>query len=68
MAKTSKDFSASNAMIDFEQMKIVEFPKKKDDEVKVYDLTKILKEWNEIRGISFKIGLSEDIEPESNTY
>jgi len=68
MAKQSKDFSASNAMIDFKQMKIVEFPKKKDDEVKVYDLTKILEEWNKIEGISFKIGLSEDIEPESNTY
>ena len=68
MAKQSKDFSATNAMIDFEQMKIVEFSKKKDDPVKVYDLTKILEEWNKIEGISFKIGLSEDIEPESNTY
>lgn len=68
MAKTTRDFKATNAMIDLEQMKIVEFPKKKDDTTKVYDLLNELKKWDKVEGISFTISLSEEIEPESEEY
>lgn len=68
MAKTTKDFSSSNSMIDFEGMKLIELPKKKDDPTKVYNLEDILKQFNGVEGITFTISTKQEIEPESNEY
>lgn len=68
MAKKTIDFIASNAVILFDEMKIVELPKKKDDQAKVYDLAEVLKEFNGLEGVSFSISTKEEIEPISNEY
>ena len=68
MAKKTIDFNATNAKIDFKEMKIVELPKKKDDPYKVYNLEDILKEFDGVEGISFGISTKQDIEPESTEY
>jgi hypothetical protein len=68
MARTTLDFNANNAVIDFEEMKIIELPKKKDDPTKVYDLNKILQQFNGVEGITFKISTQQDVEPDSTEY
>ena len=65
MAKKQRGFSATNSMIDFENRKLVESTKDGD---LVYDLDKILKEWNGIDGIAFSIKLNQDIEPDETEY
>lgn len=68
MAKTTRDFVANNAMIDFENMKIIEAPKKKDEPYKIYDLLNELKKWDKVEGMNFSIRLTEEIVPESEEY
>ena len=51
--------------IDFEQRKLVETTKDGD---LVYDLDKVLQDWNGVMGISFSIKLNQDIEPDSTEY
>ena len=65
MAKETKAFKATNAMIDFEGMKLIEFTK---DAQNVYSLEKILQEWNGVEGIAFNITLNKDIEPDETEY
>ena len=65
MAKKTRAFKATNAMIDREKMLLVEFTK---DGQNVYNLNKILQDWNGVDGITFSITLNEDIEPDSTEY
>lgn len=65
MAKETKAFKATNAMIDFEEMKLIETTK---DGSNVYRLDKILQEWNGVDGIAFNITLNKDIEPDDVEY
>lgn len=65
MAKETKAFKSTNAMIDFEGMKLVESTK---DGQNVYCLEKILQEWNEVEGIAFNITLNKDILPDETEY
>lgn len=62
MAKMQRGFSATNCMIDFENRKLIESTKEGD---LVYDLNKVLQDWNGITGIGFSIKLNQDIEPDS---
>lgn len=71
MAKISKGFSSAKSTIYVNQLdgeleiKLVEETK---DGSNVYDLVKILKEWNEIAGISFNISLKEELEPDETEF
>lgn len=65
MAKMQKGFSATNCMIDFEERKLVETTKDGD---LIYDLDKILQNWNGVMGITFSIKLNQDIEPDFTKY
>ena len=65
MAKNSKGFKATNAMIDKENGKIVEYVK---DGVNVYFIEKLLTEWNGIEGLSISISLNQDREPDEVEY
>lgn len=65
MAKQTRAFKATNAMIDKEKMVLVEFTK---DGQNVYDLNKILENWNGVDGIAFNITLNEEIEPDDTVY
>lgn len=68
MAKSTLDFKASNAMIDYDEMKIIEYPKKKDDVTKVYDLDKIIKRFSGIEGLNISFDTKQEIEPDSTQY
>lgn len=61
MAKESRGFSATNCMIDAENMLLIETVK--DGEL-TYDLNRIIQDWNGVTGISFSIKLNQDIEPD----
>ena len=71
MAKISRGFSATKATIMVSEddgrleINLVEETK---DGVNVYDLVKVLKEWNEIAGVSFAINLKEELEPDGTEY
>lgn len=65
MAKKQRGFSATNCMIDSDEMVIVESTKEGD---LVYDLNKIIQEWNGVTGISFSIKLNQDVEPDKTDY
>lgn len=65
MAKNQRGFKATNAMIDKENMKLVEFTKEGSN---VYLLDKILTDWNGVEGISFSITLNQDIIPDETEY
>lgn len=65
MAKNSKGFKATNAMIDKENGKIVEYLK---DGVNVYYIDKLLTEWNGVEGISVSITLNQDRVPDETEY
>lgn len=65
MAKNQMGFKATNAMIDKENMKIVEYVK---DGVNVYHIDKLLTEWNGVEGISFSISLNKEREPDETEY
>lgn len=65
MAKNQRGFKATNAMIDRENMKIVETTK---DGVNVFFIDKLLTEWNGVEGISFSIVLNEDAKPDETEY
>lgn len=65
MAKNSRGFKATNAMIDKENGKIVEYVK---DGVNVYFIDKLLTEWNGVEGINFAITLNQDREPDEVEY
>lgn len=60
MAKISKSVSFKNATISIssEEMTITEYTK---DDSKTYNLEKILKEWNQVDGISLTIKQDNDI-------
>ena len=58
MATVKKSVSFKNAEIDFEKGQITETTK---DEMRVYDLNEILKEWHGVQNISFTIQQSEDL-------
>ena len=65
MAKNQRGFKATNAMIDKENMKLVEFTKEGSN---VYLLDKILADWNGVEGISFSITLNQEIAPDETEY
>ena len=65
MAKNSKGFKATNAMIDKENGKIIETTK---DGVNVFYIDKILTDWNGIEGISFSIVLNQEAVPDETEY
>lgn len=65
MAKTQSGFKTTNAMIDYEQKKIVETTK---EGVNVFYIDKILKEWDGIEGISLTISLNKDVIPDETVY
>ncbi len=65
MAKETRGFKATNAMLDVENMKLIEYTK---DGTNVYLLNKILQEWNGVDGISFSITLNQEIEPDETEY
>ncbi len=65
MAKETRGFKATNAMLDVENMKLIEYTK---DGTNVYLLNKILQEWNGVDGISFSITLNQEIEPDVTEY
>jgi hypothetical protein len=65
LAKETRGFKATNAMLDVENMKLIEYTK---DGTNVYLLNKILQEWNGVDGISFSITLNQEVEPDETEY
>lgn len=65
MAKNSRGFKATNAMIDKENGKIVEYLK---DGVHVHFIDKLLTEWNGVEGIGISITLNQEREPDETEY
>lgn len=61
MAKFSSKNTFTNAVLNLDEMTITEFTK---DEVKVYDLQKILQQWDGVDGISLTIAKTADITPD----
>ena len=58
MAKISKSISLKNATITLGDMSITEVTK---DNTRVYDLEKLLKEWDGIEGVSLTIKQDDEI-------
>lgn len=58
MAKKTKSIAFKNAIINIEDMTITEFTK---DDTKVYDLKKVLQDWDNIDGISLTIKQDNDV-------
>lgn len=58
MAKKTKSIAFKNATINIDDMTITEFTK---DDTKVYDLKKILQDWDNIDGISLTIKQDNDV-------
>lgn len=58
MAKISKSISLKNATITLGDMSITEVTK---DDTRVYDLEKLLKEWDGIEGVSLTIKQDDEI-------
>lgn len=65
MAKETKAFKATNAMIDFKNMKLIETTK---DGINVYLLDKILEDWDSVDGVAFSITQNKEIEPDEIEY
>lgn len=65
MAKNSRGFKATNAMIDKEAGKIIETTK---DGVNVYYIDRLLTEWNGIEGIGISITLNQERVPDETEY
>lgn len=65
MAKNQRGFKATNAMIDKENMKIIETTK---DGVNVFFIDKLLTDWNGVEGVSFSIVLNEEAQPDETEY
>jgi hypothetical protein len=61
VAKFSSKNTFTNAVLNLDEMTITEFTK---DEVKVYDLQKILQQWDGVDGISLTIAKTADITPD----
>lgn len=59
--KLSKSIRLKNAMIDLEHGTVTETSK---DDIKVYTLQKILKEWDKIDGVSITISKDDDVPSE----
>lgn len=58
MAKKTKSIAFKNAIINIDDMTITEFTK---DDTKVYDLKKVLQDWDNIDGISLTIKQDNDV-------
>ncbi len=58
MAKKTKSIAFKNATINIDDMTITEFTK---DDTKVYDLKKVLQDWDNIDGISLTIKQDNDV-------
>lgn len=58
----------SNCTIDFEKRKVIEYPKKKDEGIKVYDLDKIEQQFHGVEGLSFSITGKVEVVPDSVEY
>lgn len=58
MAKKTKSIAFKNATINIDDMTITEFTK---DDTKVYDLKKVLQDWDDIDGISLTIKQDNDV-------
>lgn len=58
MAKKTKSIAFKNATISIDDMTITEFTK---DDTKVYDLKKVLQDWDNIDGISLTIKQDNDV-------
>lgn len=58
MAKKTKSIAFKNATINIDDMTITEVTK---DDTKVYDLKKVLQDWDNIDGISLTIKQDNDV-------
>lgn len=58
MAKLSKSTTFKNATIDLNDMTITEYNK---EDCKVYNLRKLLEDWNKVEGISLTIKQDNEI-------
>ena len=58
MAKKTKSIAFKNATINIDDMTSTEFTK---DDTKVYDLKKVLQDWDNIDGISLTIKQDNDV-------
>lgn len=58
MAQIKKSVSFKNAIIDMAENTITEIGK---DDVKTYDLSSILSEWNGVEGVTISIQQAQDI-------
>lgn len=58
MAKKTKSIAFKNATINIDDMTITEFTK---EDTKVYDLKKVLQDWDNIDGISLTIKQDNDV-------
>lgn len=58
MAKKTKSIAFKNATISIDDMTITEFTK---DDTKVYDLKKVLQDWDNINDISLTIKQDNDV-------
>ena len=68
MAKRNINDSYSNATFHYEDMAIVEVPKKKDEQPRVYSLDKILQGLDGMTGLSITFKSDSEIEPDSTEY
>ena len=65
MAKFSKAVLFRNATICKEDMTITEIIK---DETKIYDLNKVLSDWNGIEGVSISIKFDDDLPEDGENF
>ena len=61
MAKVTKAINFKNCVIDFNNRLITETTK---DEIKVYKLDTILKDWDGIEGVSFTLKQDDELTPD----
>lgn len=64
MAKQNRTESYRNAMIDFDNMEIVELEK---ESIKTYNLQEVLKRWAGIEGVAITFKFDETIEPDKES-
>lgn len=63
MAKSSMRDCYKNAVIDIDEMTLMEIDK---EEERVYDLRKILEKWNKVEGITITISKDSEIPPDES--
>ena len=68
MATKPLGVNLTNCVIDWEAGLIIEYPKKKDDSVKVYNIEKLISQFNGVEGISFSISGKIEVTPDDTKY